>query len=449
MIYNKKIISIQALRGFAALLVCIMHCVTSKYGTNVVPYTVTVKIGRFFASIGGYGVDLFFTISGFIITWLITKNNNNNSIKDAFSFLIKRCFRIYPLYWITFIVLYCLLAKAYYITVSNDINHSINVGRFFLLMGKYGANLFFVGVIAFILLWTFFRNKIHDVIQKGFSFLNRIISKFYLLFWNGVLLLILFTMLIGYKIGGLVMVDHIQAILLLTRNIPFLLPAWTLAFEMYFYLGAFLILCLFPVRYFIRCLVIWGSFHLIILALYFQHKCAITGFVFTNVQILEFFMGGLIIPLLQISHKTISDKYITIVLGIVLFIIGCVITYIRFPERNLENWEVLFFHGFSAFFIIYGLTGIESLRTIFVPKFLEKIGDISYSIYLWHFPMMAVSTILRLKFSFYALLPALVQAAFEVFMTILISLWSYKAIEMPFIHLSRKIGKSVSTVQSH
>lgn len=160
-------------------------------------------------------------------------------------------------------------------------------------------------------------------------------------------------------------------------------------------------------------------------------------------------MGGLIIPLLQISHKTISDKYITIFLGIVLFIIGGVITYIRFPERNLENWEVLFFHGFSAFFIIYALTGIESLRTIYVPKFLEKTGDISYSIYLWHFPMMAVSTILSLKFSFYALLPALVQAAFEVFMTILISLWSYKAIEMPFIRLSRKIGKSVSTVQSH
>lgn len=447
------------LRGVAALLVCTMHCVTAKCGTNYIPSSIIEIVGSILSSIGGYGVDLFFTISGFIITWIVTNNKNANSFRDALSFFLKRCFRIFPLYWITSIVLYCLMARSYFLVFFQNSSHISNVdikkvGYFFFFIGKYGANIFFILSIIVILFSLFFRKNIIDFIKNIFLFFNNIIARHYFLFLSLSLLLFLMVTRIGYILFSKSLLYYFRVVWLLTINLPYLLPAWTLSYEMYFYFGTFLILCLFPIRYFVHCLSIWGCIHLIFLLLAKQYQLRISYYIlscyiFYNVQILEFFLGALTIYLLKINNKIIVDKYICVFLGAVLFIIGSIIAYLRYPYARIENWEVLFFHSFSAFFIIYGLTGIESLRTIYVPKFLEKTGDISYSIYLWHFPVMTVSTILRLKFSFYALLPALVQAVFEVFMTILISLWSYKAIEMPFIRLSRKIGKSVSTVQSH
>ncbi|GHU16170.1 acyltransferase [Spirochaetia bacterium] len=47
---------------------------------------------------GGFGVDIFFIISGFIIAFMVSKNTDN--------FIIKRIIRIVPLYWIaTFITI--------------------------------------------------------------------------------------------------------------------------------------------------------------------------------------------------------------------------------------------------------------------------------------------------------------------------------------------------------
>lgn len=73
--------NIQVLRGYAALAVVLSH------------------VG--FIGIGGFGVDIFFAISGFIMA-LITQ-------KDFDAFVIKRAVRIVPLYWImTFLV--CVVA---------------------------------------------------------------------------------------------------------------------------------------------------------------------------------------------------------------------------------------------------------------------------------------------------------------------------------------------------
>ena len=67
-----KLDSIQGLRGLAAVSVVLSHI-------------------AFFRS-GAYGVDLFFIISGFIITY-VTKSNIDK-------FLLKRIIRIVPLYWL-------------------------------------------------------------------------------------------------------------------------------------------------------------------------------------------------------------------------------------------------------------------------------------------------------------------------------------------------------------
>jgi peptidoglycan/LPS O-acetylase OafA/YrhL len=68
--------SIQLLRAFAALSVVLNHYASYAFGIDV----------------GGFGVDIFFIISGFIIAYIVSKDVNN--------FLIKRIIRIVPLYMI-------------------------------------------------------------------------------------------------------------------------------------------------------------------------------------------------------------------------------------------------------------------------------------------------------------------------------------------------------------
>src|SRR6266568_1603361 len=79
-----QIVSIQYLRGIAALAVTYNHAFENRFGTAL----------RENAN-GIWGVDIFFVISGFIM-WTTTADGH----ADAVSFWKKRAIRIYPIYWI-------------------------------------------------------------------------------------------------------------------------------------------------------------------------------------------------------------------------------------------------------------------------------------------------------------------------------------------------------------
>jgi peptidoglycan/LPS O-acetylase OafA/YrhL len=77
--------SVQALRGIAASAVVVGH--SAAYGLIAAPDAVAV--------LGYSGVDVFFVISGFIICQVAQREN-----ASAWSFIAKRYWRIFPLYWI-------------------------------------------------------------------------------------------------------------------------------------------------------------------------------------------------------------------------------------------------------------------------------------------------------------------------------------------------------------
>ena len=70
---TKSIANVQALRAIAAILVIFQHI-------HVV-------------LLGGFGVDIFFVISGFVIAYVSVS-------ETAAAFILKRVFRIVPLYWL-------------------------------------------------------------------------------------------------------------------------------------------------------------------------------------------------------------------------------------------------------------------------------------------------------------------------------------------------------------
>jgi peptidoglycan/LPS O-acetylase OafA/YrhL len=60
-------------------------------------------------SAGFYGVNLFFVISGFLITLILL--NDKRVVKDAYlNFLGRRAMRIFPIYYLTIFILYILQA---------------------------------------------------------------------------------------------------------------------------------------------------------------------------------------------------------------------------------------------------------------------------------------------------------------------------------------------------
>ena len=105
---SQKLYLVQLLRGIASLLVLLKH-------TTVL---VKVKMGSFFLggifAFGGSGVDIFFVLSGFIITYTSMKALNNPS--NFVGFLRRRFIRIFIVYWIItsiFLLLQQLLPSFY------------------------------------------------------------------------------------------------------------------------------------------------------------------------------------------------------------------------------------------------------------------------------------------------------------------------------------------------
>ncbi len=82
MLNSKRLLELDAMRGIACLLVVVFH------------FNVNQPRGWNWLNLGVAGVDFFFIISGFVIFYSLSRNNN------AFDFIISRFSRLFPAYWV-------------------------------------------------------------------------------------------------------------------------------------------------------------------------------------------------------------------------------------------------------------------------------------------------------------------------------------------------------------
>ena len=97
---------IQALRGIAVLYVVIFHSrdfIDKFYNIE--------RFGNEVFIIGNYGVDLFFLVSGYIMFY--TTEKIKGGFSDLLNFLIKRLFRIIPIYYILTLIYYFINVEMY------------------------------------------------------------------------------------------------------------------------------------------------------------------------------------------------------------------------------------------------------------------------------------------------------------------------------------------------
>jgi peptidoglycan/LPS O-acetylase OafA/YrhL len=88
-----RIPSLDGMRAVSIGLVLISHLMYSSGSRNA-------HLATAAGSLGGFGVEVFFVISGFIITHLLLKESDRTGTISLRNFYIRRAFRIWPAYYV-------------------------------------------------------------------------------------------------------------------------------------------------------------------------------------------------------------------------------------------------------------------------------------------------------------------------------------------------------------
>jgi len=319
--------NVQGLRALSALAVVVGHA--DIFGLIDVP--------QWLAACGIGGADIFFVISGFIICQItIPDRGESGSGQAALFFLLRRCVRIYPLYW----------------TV--------------------------LATVAIASLWFPLRYPLMSCHEE--------IGRYVLL------------------IGGNCLVP----------------TAWTLQYELYFYTVVAALLFSVPRTF-------YAALSLLMLAQ--AAYVALSGFAVlpqgfpSSPVILEFGAGCAISWL----HDRGFRKWPVgaLLLGVLVFSLGSV----QAMDADLSPLQRVLTFGSGGALILYALVALEANAKVILSGPIEALGDASYSLYLWHWPLLAIFT--ELALGWYGM------AAIVAF-----SFVSYRLVEIPLKSLGRSFRAS-------
>jgi peptidoglycan/LPS O-acetylase OafA/YrhL len=111
MLVQKRLISLDLLRGVAILLVLGFHSLPSPAG-------ILAPFAHILTVIGWSGVDLFFVLSGFLVGGLLFHEIRKSGRLDVTRFIIRRGFKIWPLYYLFLVIGVVYRAKGMHIGLA-------------------------------------------------------------------------------------------------------------------------------------------------------------------------------------------------------------------------------------------------------------------------------------------------------------------------------------------
>lgn len=152
-------------------------------------------------SIGGLGVELFFVLSGFLITYLLLAESKTTATISIKEFYIRRILRIWPLYYFIGLLAFIILPQFDLFEISAfadrfHLNYSLSLVLYLLFLPNlllfgydiivpYASQSWSVGVEEqFYLIWPvimkLFKNKILSLISVIFVYFSVYLFRFVL-----------------------------------------------------------------------------------------------------------------------------------------------------------------------------------------------------------------------------------------------------------------------------
>jgi len=360
-----KLNAIQCLRALAVVLVVYVHSIDLQ-----MTFSKSIQQDLFYLqNFGAIGVDLFFVISGFIITYIA---NEYRGWKDAKHFLAKRFIRINPVYYVAS-CLFLSINLIYFLII----NRNIDIGR---TIESLCDTLFVVPVAK-------------DPREFG----------------------------------------------------PILIIGWTLCFEWIFYI-MFCFFIIIKSRYKLTQLIL-----LVILLVVIGRCFKISDYrvlFATNPILLEFLLGMVICWWYQNRNVGKTLSIVLFMSGIMGYICLVIFGYGQISEAGnilsgiLSLKRVLLWGGPSSL-LVAGSVFMERnglLRYAWTNRYLQVIGDASFSIYLVHMSVIFMIRLCYERFGFFLDpdLSVFVHLTFGVLLSVLF----YKWIERPLLG---KLQKSFFT----
>lgn len=334
------------MRALAAWMVAIGHIGSFSAGASgQSSYFVHLKSTT--DTMAHAGVDVFFVISGAIMFIIASGRNHRSIVLESTDFMVRRFLRIFPLFWLTFVV------------------SLVTVG------GQYPKNL----------------------------------------------------------------TDWLRCLTLIDWP-PTLPVAWTLVFEVRFYLMVAGLIVLFR-RNLGAGFALWA---LGLVAAVFLTQYAVLPETWTAHPLMVEFIFGVGVGALYTYGISIHPRTL-VVCGILWLLCTAIFVY---PNQSLKvNDFRILGYGFPAAMILYGMISLERSNAISIPKALVKAGDASYSVYLWH---AALITPIYKAWSGHGVWGGAGFIVSMLIVTALVSQVSFNIIERPLMRLARWVVWSIRSM---
>lgn len=381
--------NLDGLRFVAFLLVFVNHAAsTLGFQTS---NTLVNDIRTKFLLVGDLGVNFFFVLSGFLITYLLLKEKEQNSKINIRFFYLRRVLRIWPLY---FLVLFICFVIIPFFSSSLPVNFPVSASNVILDKGLY---LFFLGNFDYL---------IHGISNYvvGVLWSVSIEEQFYL-FWP--LLLIVFPRKHLVKV-------FIALILFSTLYRLFGTSGLTLNLMLKYHTFS----CISDLS----------------VGALFAQLC-------TNEKTLESFVN--------IKKHWIDLFYIA---GLLLIVFRFDIYSLepvnaldpRQSSHILKSIMPVVYSFFFAFILIEQVFAKNSIFKIGRIPFISKLGKISYGLYCYHMIAMFLVVYVFFKLGYNAIHPSatllFIEAITAFILTIIISSISYTYFEKRFLLLKEKFS---------
>jgi exopolysaccharide production protein ExoZ len=327
---------------------------------------------------------------------------------------------------------------------DTGIDHSF--GFAVLCVLQAGVDVFFV-ISGFIIAHSATEIAVRQGRLGAFSFAAKRIERIYPLYW--IVLTTAFVASLPLPIPGLTFQGlHVSPvepsasvpsiIFLTTTANHYVSVAWTLCYEVSFYAAVTFVILVAP-KYIIETIIVAVGI-LAVLDLSMPRLPGIIG----SPMILEFGFGVIIAFVIKRGVTMLWP--LSIAAGLSLLTLGAAGQVSMGPLSEMSRAATC---GAGSAFLIYAIVASE-LRGARFPGWLQYLGDISYSLYLWHYLILVALAALMIK-RLNGWIPGPILIALWLIIIVAVAAASHRYIEQRFSKLPRRwlawmIGQRPRTV---